>query len=210
MAEPSVFPYIPHKLPTRAERLCPTEFYPPAIKLLRWNLEFREGRRDKILIVCFMKNITIILFATFLLSGCATTLNQAELKELTAKHMTYTVSEWRYMGTKKGFHYFNCAGIVLWEGGTYKISENDLTLKTTFPYTKDSNKWILQPWGSPHPNNRKFIQDLTGDYIKGYVIRTNSNGLVTTNEDRPIFFNLNQFNIETNQGMGFAEKTPID
>jgi len=36
---------------TRAEAPSPIRLFPPAIKLLRWNLEFQGGRRDKILIL---------------------------------------------------------------------------------------------------------------------------------------------------------------
>ena len=115
--------------------------------------------------VSFMKKMMTILAFILVLCGCVSTLTREELKELTWKQVGYTVAEWRYMGSKKGYHYFDCTGIVLFEGGVYKIPSSELKVYESFPFTKDQSQWVLLPWGSPHPDNFHLARPIAENLV---------------------------------------------
>jgi hypothetical protein len=108
----------------------------------------------------------LVTISLLILAGCVRTLTRNELDGLTRKQIGYTVAEWHYMGSKKGYHYFNCSGIVLWEGGKYRILRDNLDIPHPFAYTTDSSRWRLMPWAAPHPD--RYIERL----------ETNTDGLV--------------------------------
>jgi hypothetical protein len=106
--------------------------------------------------------IAYLMMFIFIFAGCTATVTVGDLCLKTIDDLTKTVAEWYYCGTKDGYHYFYNSQIGF-GSDTYRVKKNDLKLIRTFPATKDKDRWILLPWGSPNPGNLRKIQNLVVD-----------------------------------------------
>ena len=121
----------------------------------------------------------------FCISGCVKTIRVDDLCTKIANDTMKTIAEWYYCGTKDGYHYFYNFQIAF-GAATYRINENELRMKKKFPLTKDMDKWLLQSWGSPHPDNRHNAQDVvdpnTGKCFELIILKIEDDNSIYINE----------------------------
>jgi len=92
-----------------------------------------------------------VLFAWLLAASCVETktVTKAELEVAKTQWAEPKVSIWYYVGSKGGYHHF--LHYDLNKKVLYRISNDELTIDSTFPLTKDRNDWKVMPWGVHAP-----------------------------------------------------------
>ena len=101
-----------------------------------------------------MRRTTLVMvFICLMMTGCVTTTSREDLATKARNQIGHTVAEWHYAGTKDGYHYFYSSGIHF-AGGWYRVSSDSLSINYEMPYTRDRKKWLLTPWGAPHPRSQ--------------------------------------------------------
>ncbi|MDR2981332.1 MAG: hypothetical protein LBV12_03690 [Puniceicoccales bacterium] len=100
-----------------------------------------------------------VVLALLFLAGCASvkTVNHEELNQQILDHIAETVNRVVYMGTKDGFHYLKHNYTL--GSDTYRISEQELVIKSPFPLTEDRSKWRSEKnnwelWYASPPSSR--------------------------------------------------------
>jgi hypothetical protein len=105
---------------------------------------------------------SLVGVCVLLVLGCThpQLISLTELERLKCRWHEPKVSMWYYVGTREGFHHFRHDDLGNDEKD-FRISQAELSWQSTFPLTKDREKWRRLKWGVSERGTDRECQRVT-------------------------------------------------